>query len=140
MAQGDGEILNQAKVGIMGAWNLASGGDTIKMVMCSGTEPANPDGTVVLADLTQIVAANYAAATLGSQALTQDDSGNLAKWDAADVVFTSLGAPSAPLTFCALADDTIANDPVLCHWTLTTQPNGGNYTLTFDGAGIITLT
>jgi len=139
MAQGDGLILNQGKVGIAGAWNLASGGDTFKMIICSGAEPG-ADGTINLANVTQITAANYAAATLSTQALTQDDSGNLAKWDALDVTFTALGAPSAAETFCSLFDDTIGSDPLLCYWTLTTQSNGGNYGLVFSGDGIITLT
>ncbi len=103
MAEGDGRIYNKAKADLFAALiNLANGGHTLKMVLCSGSVP-NIDGTVTLADLTQISATNYVVKTLAAQAVTQDDTNDRAKFDGDNITWTALGAPSVALSFCAMS-------------------------------------
>jgi hypothetical protein len=67
------------------------------------------------------------------------------KFDAADpATWTSLG-PLTPATpsHAILWDDTPGApvDPLVCYFVLgTTATNGGNYTLSFNAAGILTIT
>jgi hypothetical protein len=65
------------------------------------------------------------------------------KFDANDpAAWTSLG-PLSPATpsHAILWDDTVAGDPLVCYFVLgTTATNGGNYTLSFNAAGILTIT
>lgn len=149
MAQGDGAIYNNFKEQVMeGVFNLASGGHTLKMTLHTGYTP-NIDTHTVWADVsaTEYSTANgYTAggATLSGQDVVQDNTNNLGQFDASDVTFSSLGplSPNTP-SHCILWDDTPTSpaDPLICYWELgTTATNGGNYTLQFGAAGIITLT
>jgi hypothetical protein len=141
MAEGDGTIRNQFKAGVMtGGYHLGASGDTLVVSLVSDAT-ISIDGSVGIAALTKHNGANYVDKTLASQAVTQDDTGDKGMLDAADVTWTALGAPSAATTWAVLWDDSVAGDPVIAKWVITTQSNGGNYTLSWHASnGLINIT
>lgn len=149
MAEGDGAIYNNFKEQVMeGVFNLATGGDTLKLILVSGHTP-NIDTHTVYADVTADeygTGSGYTAGgeTLTSQDVTQDNTNDRGVFDAADVTWTSLGAlsPATP-SHTILYDDTPTSpaDPLIAYWELgTTATNGGNYTIQWGANGIILLT
>lgn len=147
MAEGDGAIYNNFKEQVLlGAFNLGNGGHTINMILVNDYTP-DIDAHAAYADVSAKeygTAGNYTAGgqAITGQSVTQDDANDRAVWDATDVLFTALG-PLSPVTpsHCILYDDSHASDLLICYWALGTTPtNGGNYTLQFGAAGIMTLT
>jgi hypothetical protein len=147
MAEGDGAIYNDFKEQLfLGTHDLAN--DTIKVTLHTGYTP-NIDTHQVWADVSSTEygsASGYTAGgqTVGSAAVAQDDTNDLASFDGADVQWTSLGplSPAAPSHAIIWNDTpTAPADPLIAYWELgTTATNGGNYTLTFGASGILTLT
>lgn len=151
MAQGDGVIYNNFKELVLsGVYNLANGGDTIKVTLHTGYTP-DIDAHQVWGD-TGVSSTEYPTAsgytaggkTLGSQAVAQDNSNDRASFDGADVTWTSLG-PLSPATpsHVIMWDDTPTSpaDPLIAYWELgTTATNGGDYTLQWGANGILLLT
>jgi len=153
MAEGDGFIYNNFKETIMnGVYNLASGGDTLKLTLHTAYTPDIDAAHSVWAD-TGVSSTEYGTATgytaggktLGSQATAQDDTNDRASLDAASPTWTSLGAlsPATP-SDAILWDDTPTTpqaDPLILYWELgSTATNGGDYTLDFGANGIMLLT
>lgn len=140
MAQGDGALYNEFKKELM-LGNIDLESDTIKMLLVTGYTP-NIDSHTGLADVTaaQLSGTGYTAggATLGSKAVTKDTANDRAAWDAADVTWNSLNAGTPSHAICY--SDTHASDCLIGYWEVTTASNGGNYTLQFGAAGIVTLT
>lgn len=143
MAEGDGAVFNYFKQQVLaGAHNMASGGNTFKVILATGWSPTI-DGTINYATFSGVTEEsgtgyNVGGETLGSQALTQDDTNDLCKWDGADVTWTGLdiGTPGHAIIY----NDTHASDAAVAYWTLgTTATNGGNYTLAWNASGILTL-
>jgi hypothetical protein len=151
MAEGDGAIYNNFKEQVMeGIFNLASGGDTIKVTLHTGYTP-DIDAHTVWAD-TGVSSTEYGTgsgytaggATLAGQDVTQDDANDRGVFDGTDVTWSSLG-PLSPATpsHAIMWDDTPAApaDPLIAYWELgTTATNGGDYTLQWGANGIILLT
>jgi hypothetical protein len=146
MAEGDGAIYNNFKEQVMeGVFNLASGEDTLQIILVSGHTP-DIDAHDEYADVSGDeygTGDGYTAGgeTLTGQDVTQDNANDRGIFDADDVTWSSLGAlaPATP-SHCILYDDTPAGDPLICYWELgSTATNGGDYTLQFNAVGIITL-
>lgn len=151
MAEGDGVIYNNFKEQVMeGVFNLASGGDTVKLTLHTGYTP-DIDTHTVWGD-TGVNSTEYGTAsgytaggkTLASQDVTQDNTNDRGVFDADDVTWTSLGAlsPATP-SHAILRDDTPVSpaDPLILYWVLgITATNGGDYTLQFGANGILLLT
>lgn len=140
MAQGDGALYNEFKEQLMlGTMDMDT--HTFKMILVTGYTP-NIDTHDGLSDVTaaQISGTGYTAggATLGSLTVTKDTTNDRAAWDAADVTWNSLnaGTPSHAILY----NDSHASDCLVGYWEVTTASNGGNYTLQFGAAGIVTLT
>lgn len=152
MAEGDGLIYNNFKhVVLNGVFNLANGQDTIKATLHTGYTP-NIDTHEVWAD-TGVSTTEYGTGsgytaggvTLANQQTAQDDTNDRGTLDANDAAWTSLG-PLTPATpsHALVWDDTPTTpqaDPLIANWELgTTATNGGDYTLQWATAGLITLT
>jgi hypothetical protein len=146
MAEGDGAIYNNFKEQVMeGVFNLASGEDTLQIILVSGHTP-DIDAHDEYADVSGDeygTGDGYTAGgeTLTGQDVTQDNANDRGIFDADDVTWSSLGAlaPATP-SHCILYDGTPAGDPLICYWELgSTATNGGDYTLQFNAVGIITL-
>jgi len=153
MAEGDGFVYNNFKEEVLeGAFNLATGGDTLKCFMWHTTAP-NIDTHSAYADYSANEVSdggtNYTATgeTLANQDVTQDNTNDRGVFDADNVTWSSLllttPADATP-DYAGIYDDTITTptaDLMICYWELgTTVTNGGNYTLQFGANGILLLT
>jgi hypothetical protein len=146
MAEGDGVVYNNFKERVMeGAFDLTS--DTIKIALVSGYT-ANIDThtawntTSAPGSLEFAATGNYTEKTLTSLAVTQDDANDRGKFDAADVTWSSLNlsaTSASPSHAVMYKDHATATDELICYWEVTTASNGGNYTLQFNTAGILTI-
>ena len=150
MAEGDGAIYNNFKELVMeGEFDLASGGDTLKLFMWHTTAPdidSHTSYTDYSANEVADGAVNYTAGgeTLANQDVTQDNANDRGIFDADDVTWSNLLLTTpgdATPDYCGIYDDTHASDLMICYWELgATATNGGDYTLQFNATGIITLT
>ena len=148
MAEGDGAIYNYFKTYLMGGlYNLANGGNTLKMMLVHGYTP-NIDthtklGDVSASDYTTALGYTAAGKALTGQAISQDNAADRGAFDANDVAWTGLGPLATnPPSHCILYNDSDVTTPkgLICYWELgVTLTNGGDYTLVF-GAKIIYLT
>lgn len=138
MAEGDATILNNLKEQLL-LKTIDFVNDTFKVALYSSALNS-PDGAApAYAATNEIVASGYTAggATLANKAVTQDDANDLAKFDADDVTWSNLA--TATIVEARLYDDTTATKWYLILWELATNSNGGNYTLAWNAAGIMTL-
>jgi hypothetical protein len=140
MAEGDCIVLNNFKEQML-LKTVDCNTDVFKVALYS-VALASPDGADIAYSATnEIVASGYTAggATVATPVVTQDDSGNLAKWDddGSDITWASLA--TATILEARLYDDTTATKWVLLLWEIATNSNGGNYTLTFGANGIMTV-
>lgn len=149
MAEGDGAVYNNFKEQVLlGAFDLGNGGDTLKIFMWHTTVP-DIDSHTAYSDYSANEVSdggtNYTAGgeTLASQAVTQDNANDLGKFDADDPTWSSLLLTTpgdATPDYCGIYSVTASNQ-MICYWELGTTPtNGGDYTLQFNGSGILTLT
>ena len=146
MAEGDGVVYNNFKERLMeAAFNLTS--DTIKISLVTGYAPDIDTHTAwnttsAPGSLEFSATGNYTAKSLANLAVTQDNTNDRGKFDADDVTWSSLnlGASSASPSHAVLwKDHATATDELICYWEVTTASNGGNYTLQFNTAGVITI-
>ena len=145
MAQGDGFIYNNFKERVMeGAFNLASGGDTLKVALL-GTYTKDRTHSVY----GSISGSEYntgAGYTSGGNALSGQDvteTSTTGTFDATDLTFTSLGplTPSHPVYAVMYRTAGSPANELIAGWeTSGTAPNGGNWTLQWGVNGIIILT
>lgn len=80
---------------------------------------------------------------LAGESVAQDDTGDQAKYDATDTVFTSLAAGDQPFAAIVYRDvGTAATDDLIAYCTLTTPPapDGNNYTVVWNADGVFKLT
>lgn len=102
------------------------------------TENAGVDVLDDFSDLDEADGANYARVSLTGVSYTRDDGNNRATFDANDVVFTELGACTRDVVGCVIylhdTDDT-ASVPIF-FLEFEGTPNGLNFTVEFDAAGI----
>ena len=141
MAEGDCTVYNNTKEQIHLAL-LDFAGDTFKIILLGAGYALDPDGNpnyaAVVGD--EITAAGYSAGgeTLTALTITQDDANDRASWDAADITWISLGI--TVVDHAIIYDDTPtaapAADPLMCHFEVATDPNGGNYAISFHANGI----
>lgn len=125
--------------------------DVIKCALMKTTYTIDIDLHAQFDDISasEIVATNYTARgnALASKATTLDLTNNRAEFDAADLVFTTLGN-GANDTFDQVvicreqdASATAANTELIAHVSVaSTTTNGGNITLVFNAEGILQLT
>lgn len=144
MAQGDGAIYYTFKERVMeGTYNLASGGDTLQVILV-GTYTPDLAAHTVYGDVSGSeynTGAGYTSKgeTLAGQDVTTTSS--TGTFDATDLTWSSLGplTPAHP-THAIMFDDTPAGDPLIAYWeTSGTAPNGANWTLQWGTSGIIIL-
>ena len=151
MAEGDGVLYNAFKLNLLnGKFNLANGGDDVIVTLHTGYTP-DIDAHTIWGD-TGVSTTEYGTGsgytaggkTLANQATAQDNTNDLANYDADDVTWTALGAltPATP-SHAILWDDTQASpvDPLMCYYELgATATNGGDYKLQWHVNGILRVT
>jgi len=140
MAQGDAIVTNNAKEGLMlGLYDLDT--DALKVALYS-VALGSPDGAPAYTTTNEIVASGYTAGgeSVSTPAVTQDDTNDLAKLDddGSNISWTNLA--TATILEARLYDDTASPKDVIILWEISTDSNGGNYTLTFHATnGILTI-
>lgn len=117
-------------------------GDTIKVMLMNNSHSFNTDHNVP-SDVTANEIANGSGyttggATLASKTVTQNDTSNLAVFDAADVSWSSF---TASIYHAVLWDDTVATDDLICSIDFggVQTVTGGTFTIQWDSVGILTL-
>lgn len=140
-------IYNHFKAHILGAkYNLASGGDVIKVALFNNSHSftAENDG---LADITAnqlSTAGGYTSggATLGSQAVSIDDTDDEGVFDGADTSWTSA---SFSAYHAVLYDDTMTTptaDGLICSFDFggIQTVTSGTFLITWAAEGIVNIT
>lgn len=119
--------------------------DTLKVMLCTSTYTPNQDTHQFKSDVTNEVAGTgYTAggATLTSVTLTYTGATNVLDLDAAD---TSWASSTITARYAVVYDSTPATDatrPLICYvdFGADVTSTSGTFTITWDAAGICTLT
>ena len=139
MAQGDPHVVNNFKEQLL-LKTIDCNTDVFKVALYSDAYAAGQlDGADPAYSATnEIVASGYTAggASIGTPVVAQDDTNDRASWDddGTDVLWTSLA--TATIQRAILYDDTTVTKWQAIIWEITTNSNGGNYTLAFHANGI----
>lgn len=146
MAEGDGAIYNNFKEEVMeGVFDLATAGDTIKVILVSGHTP-DIDTHTAYADVSADEYATGSGYTVGGETLagqdvTQNNTADRGEFDATDLTWSSLGPLSPATPSDCIMYSVTASNKLIAYWELgVTATNGGNYTLQWGTNGIILLT
>ena len=119
--------------------------DTIKVMLCTSTYTPNQDTHQFKSDVTnEVSGTGYTAggATLGSCTTTYTGASNLLTLDAAD---TSWATSTITARYAVIYDSTPATDatrPLIAYvdFGADVSSTGGTFQITWDAAGIVTLT
>ena len=142
MAEGDGSIYNNFKEQILlGEIDLGNLADTIKVILVTAHSldiDLDESYSDVSGDEESGTGYSAGGETLANQAVTQDNANDRADFDGDDVTWTGLdvGTPN----YAIMYDDTHASKWLIAAWEITTVSNGGDYTLSWHGDGILLLT
>jgi hypothetical protein len=151
MAEGDGSCYQGFVRYVMeGIINLDAAGDTLKVALVTGYTPDIDAheiwaGTAVSGK--EVTGTGYTSpgAALTSQVVSEVGTAHTSKgkFDAADLTWTGLNiaGTSASPSHAILYDDTVTApaDILIAYWEVTTATNGGDYTLAWNTAGIVTI-
>jgi len=149
MAEGDGSCYQGFVRYVMeGKFNLDTGGDTLKVALLTGYTPAiHTHETWTAVSGSEVTGTGYSAGgeTLANQVVSETGTATTSKgkFDGDNVTWTGLniaGTSAAP-SHAVLYDDTVTApaDALIAYWEVTTATNGGDYTLNWNTAGIITI-
>lgn len=136
-------VVNSAKKKIMvGDIDLTS--DTIKVMLLSSSHTTNIDTQEYIDDVSgnEISGTGYTAggATLSSKSVTQDNSGDLAKWDAANVAWSS-ATFTARYAAIYKSTGTPSTSPIIAiiDFGSNKTVSSNTFTIEWDSDGILTL-
>ena len=143
MAEGDVGIYNHFKEQVL-LKAIDMDTDQFKVILLGSGYSYSPDGNNGYANISanEISTSGYTANTkaLASLTVTQDDTNDRAKWDAANVTWTSLGTTT--IAHAVIHDETVTApvaDPLVCRVEIGTNSNGNNYTISWHANGIFYL-
>jgi hypothetical protein len=119
--------------------------DTIKVALCTNTYVPDQDTQAYYSSVTnEVVGTGYTAggATLASKTITYTAATNIVALDAADVTWA---ASTITARYAVIYDDspaTAATKPLLAYvdFGADQSSNNGNFTITWDAAGILKIT
>jgi len=126
-----------------GKFDLAN--DTINCILVTGhtlDEDGHSKYTSVSGD--ELTDTSYSAQALTGLSVSSSGTGTgtavMGKWDAGDVTFSSLTTGSEP-NYAILYDDTVTSpaDALIAAFEVTTNTNGGNYTIQWSASGVIRI-
>src|SRR3990167_9617076 len=142
MAEGDSHVVNNFKEQLL-LKAIDCDTDTFRLALYSDAYAATQiDGAApAYATTNEIVASGYTAGgqSVGTPVVAQDDTNDRASWDddGTDVLWTALA--TATIQRAILYDDTTTPKWQAIIWEITTNSNGGDYTLAFGANGMMTL-
>ena len=139
MAEG---IYNRVKANLFNKLvDLGNGGDIVKVALLNNSHAFDPDDDIwtdVSANEIETSGTGYSQKTLANQSVTQDDTNDVAKFDADDVQWTTA-------TFTAyhavIYDDTLGSDDLIgsIDFGVGKSVTGGTFTIQWSSDGIIEL-
>lgn len=141
MAEGDAHVYNNFKEQVL-IKSIQCVTDIFKVALYSGSYAASDlDGNPAYAATGEITPSGYSAGgrMATGTTITQNDGGvtGSASWDATDITWANLGA--SQIRKAILYDDTTGTKWCCIVWEIATDSNGGNYTLSFNAAGMMVL-
>lgn len=135
-------IYNRAKVNWLNK-EVDMEADTIKVALLNNSHSFNADNNVYSDISTNELAATggytTGGATLGSKAVSQDDTNDRGVFDAAD---SAWGSATFTAYHAVIWDDTVSGDPLLCSIDFggAKAVSGGTFTIQWSSNGIIRIT
>ncbi len=131
--------------GTLGAAGWTTGGANIGVLLVTSSYTYDPDHDFVSDITNELSGGGYVRQTgLASRTVAENDTNDRIEYDAADVTFPSLdlaaGQPAAAIVYNN-APGSDATRQLLARVTLpgAPAPNGGDYTITWDAAGVLVL-
>jgi hypothetical protein len=126
---------------------LASGADVRIALLSSNTTVDTENDGIAFVDeytlLDEFDGANYVRKVLASEAVSKDDAGDRAEYDAADVTWTALGAGTRSIVGIAVIEHvTNDTDSTVIAWlefAAPKTPDGSDFTVQWDAEGILQL-
>lgn len=121
--------------------DLGNGGDTLKCALLSNTYTPDKDHDV-WADVSahEVSGTGYVAdgATLGSQAVAQNDTTDKGTFDADDVLWSS---STITARYAVIYDDTLASDDLICLFDFAADKTSenGDFKIQWNALGILNL-
>jgi hypothetical protein len=142
-------VYNRGKLvmadGTLGSSGWTSAGADVGVLLVAAGYAYDPDHNFVSDITNELSGGGYARQTgLTGRAATEDDANDRVSYDAANTVFASLdaaaGQPVAAIVYNN-APGTDATRHLIAHVVLSAPPapNGGDYTITWDAAGVLNL-
>lgn len=138
-----------AKLYGLGLKSMASGlmdlsSDTLKVMLCTSSYTPDQDAHQFKSSVTnEVSGTGYTAggATLGSVTLTYTAGTNTLAFDAADVTWSTSTITARYAVVYDSTPGTDATDPLICYvdFGADVSSTAGNFTITWDAAGIATL-
>lgn len=130
-----------ANIGTEWDWDA----DSFKVMLVTSTYTYDADHNFREDITNEITNGGYSTGgvALAGESVAQDDTGDQAKYDATDTVFTSLAAGDLPDAAIVYRDvGTAATDDLIAYCSLTTPPapDGNNYTIVWNADGVFKLT
>lgn len=142
-------VYNRGKLsltdGTLGADGWTTGGADIGVLLVAAGYTYDADHNFVSDITNELSGGGYARQTgLTGRTAAEDDAADRVSYDAANVLFPSLdiaaGQPVAAIVYNNAPGSDAARE-LLARVVLTAPPapNGGDYTITWDAAGVLTL-
>ncbi len=142
-------VYNRGKLvvtdGTLGATGWSTGGADIGVLLVTSTYTYDADHNFVNQITNELSGGGYARQTaIAGRVIIENDGSNRVEYDATDVTFPNLdiagGQPFAAVVFNE-TPGTDATRQLIAYVTLTTPPipNGGNYIIQWDAAGVFFL-
>lgn len=144
MPEGDAFVYNNGKVQLLKAATGTAPSGTLKVALILSYTP-NIDTHDTWADAkaagTEASGTGYTArgTALASAAVTKDTTNDRAALDGTDTTYTALdvGTPSHAVVYWDTGTDATSN--LLMYFVLGRASNGGNYTISWNALGLLTL-
>lgn len=143
MANGDVTIFSNAKK------NLGNGNmdwdttNTLKVALYSGTITTTHRDTwstrADIASITEVSLTNYTTRGVAITPSAPTVTGTEAFYDATDAAWTNLGSGTVNWGIIYEDSGSDATSYLYAYVELTTQPNGGNYTIAWNSSGVFKL-
>ena len=136
-------LYNSAKKKLLQG-SIALDTDTIKVALTTSTYVPSIDNHTFFSDITnEVTGTGYSAggATLGSVVVTQDNTNDLAYFDAADTVWTT-STITARYAILYKSTGTAATSPLIGYYDFTADKvsDGASFTITWNVGGLLKLT
>ncbi len=134
-------VYNRVKVNLMNKEvDLGNGGDSIKILLLDNSHTFDADDNV-LADISAnelAASGGYVRKTLANQAVTQDDTNDVGKFDADDVEWT---VATFTAYHAVIFDDTLGSDDLIgsIDFGEAKIVAGGTFTIQWSTDGILEL-